>query len=60
MLPPTLVFVGEAPLSDGVAGREALPGDGVVGGDGHGQDPGVGGDAARGRLTAEATDVGTH
>lgn len=58
--PLTLVFVGEAPLSDGVAGGEALPGDGVVGGDGHGQDPGVGGHAARRRLTAVATDVGAH
>lgn len=62
-LPPpplTLVFVGEAPLSDGVAGGEALPGDGVVSGDGHGQDPSVGGHAARRRLTAVATNVGTH
>lgn len=56
----TLVFVGEAPLPDGVAGGETLLGDGAVCGDGHGQDPGVGGHAARRRLAAVATDVRTH
>lgn len=56
----TLVFVGEAPLSDGVAGGEPLLGDGAVSGDGHGQDPGVGGHTARRRLAAVPTDVGAH
>lgn len=58
--PLTLVFVGEAPLSDGVAGGEPLLGDGAVSGDGHGQDPGVGGHTARRRLAAVPTDVGAH
>lgn len=56
----TLVLVGEAPLSDGVAGGEPLLGDGAVGGDGHGQDPGVGGHTARRRLATVPTDVGAH
>lgn len=59
-LRPLTLRVGEAPLPDGVAGGEALPGDGVVSGDGHGQDASVGGHAARRRLAAVATDVGPH
>lgn len=55
-----LVVRGEAPLADGVVGRESLLGDGVVGGDGHGQDAGVGDDTARGRLAAVAPDVWSH
>lgn len=51
---------GEAPLSDGVVGRESLSGDGVVSGDGHGQDASVGDHTARGRLATVPTNMGSH
>lgn len=60
MLTLVLVSRGEAPLTDGVVGGEALPGDGVVCGDGHGQDARVGDHTAWRRLAAVPANVGAH